>query len=101
MENKGDDFKILSDTVNDGVRHITAATSALVCSRQIDFDIIDGKVLNLTYIRGCEGNLRAIGRLVEGMPATDVARILAGVDCHGRGTSCTDQLSRVMTKVLG
>ena len=101
MENKGDDFKILSDTVNDGVRHITAATSALVCSRQIDFDIIDGKVHNLTYIRGCEGNLRAVGRLVEGMAATDVARILAGVDCHGRGTSCTDQLSRVMTKVLG
>ena len=64
MENKGDDYKILSDIVN-------------------------------------EGNFRAIGRLVEGMPATDVARILAGVDCHGRGTSCTDQLSRVMTKVLG
>lgn len=101
MEIKGDDFKILSDAVNDGVRHITAATSALVCSRQIDFDIIDGKVYNLTYVRGCEGNLRAIGRLVDGMAATDVARILAGVDCHGRGTSCTDQLSRVMAKVLG
>ena len=101
MENKGDDYKILSDTVNDGVRHITVATSTLVCSRQIDFDIIDGKVHNLAYVRGCEGNLRAIGRLVEGMAATDVARILAGVDCHGRGTSCTDQLSRVMTKVLG
>ena len=51
MENKGDDYKILSDTVNDGVRHITAATSTLVCSRQIDFDIIDGKVHNLAYVR--------------------------------------------------
>ena len=58
-------------------------------------------VHDLAYVRGCEGNLRAIGLLVEGMAATDVARILAGVDCHGRGTSCTDQLSRVMTKVLG
>ena len=76
MENKGDDYKILSDTVNDGVRHITAATSTLVCSRQIDFDIIDGKVHNLAYVRGCEGNLRAIGRLVEGMAAADVAAFL-------------------------
>ena len=42
-----EDFQILSDTTVDGVRHITAATSALVCSRQIDFDIVDGTIRNL------------------------------------------------------
>ena len=63
----GDDYKIISDTTENGVRHITAIPSSLVCSQQIDFDIIDGKVRNLAYVRGCNGNLQAIGRLVEGM----------------------------------
>ena len=59
----GDDFKILSDKTTDGVRHITAVPSAIVCSAQIDFDLIEGKIHNLRYIKGCDGNLQAIGRL--------------------------------------
>ena len=62
----GDDFQILADTVEDGVRHITAAPSALVCSKLINFDLIDGKIYNLKYLRGCHGNLQAIGSLLEG-----------------------------------
>ena len=50
-----EDIRILSDTVLDGVRHITAATSALVCSRQIDFDLVDGTIRNLRYTGGCHG----------------------------------------------
>ncbi|MCQ2147074.1 MAG: TIGR03905 family TSCPD domain-containing protein [Bacteroidales bacterium] len=97
----GDDFRILSDKTNaEGVRHITAEPSQLVCSNQIDFDIVDGKLHNVKYIRGCEGNLRAIGRLLEGLEPQKAVDILTGVDCHGRGTSCSDQLTRVLKAVL-
>lgn len=97
----GDDFKILSDKTADGVRHITAVPSAIVCSAQIDFDLIEGKIHNLRYIKGCDGNLQAIGRLLEGMEAGKAVEILSGVNCHGRGTSCSDQLTRVLRKVIG
>ena len=92
----GDDFRIITDKTTDGVRHITAVPSALVCSAQIDFDLVDGKIHNLRYIKGCDGNLQAIGRLLEGMEADKAAGILLGVNCHGRGTSCSDQLARVL-----
>lgn len=73
-----------------------------VCSRQIDFDIDENGVLsNVSYVKGCDGNLRAIGRLVEGQDARKVAEILAGNDCHGRGTSCADQLSKAIYEALG
>lgn len=92
----GQDFKVISDTVLDGVRHISAQPSALVCSSRIDFDVIDGKIHNLVYEKGCHGNLIAVGRLVEGLPLEKVSQTLDGVNCHGRGTSCTDQLSRIL-----
>jgi uncharacterized protein (TIGR03905 family) len=97
----GDDFKIVSDKMSDGVRHITAIPSAIVCSAQIDFDLVDGRIHDLRYIKGCNGNLQAVGRLLEGMEATKAIDILAGVNCHGRGTSCSDQLTRVLRKAIG
>ncbi|MCD7975144.1 MAG: TIGR03905 family TSCPD domain-containing protein [Phascolarctobacterium sp.] len=66
------------------------------CSRRINFDIIEGKLHNVTFEGGCNGNLKAIGRLVEGKDAREVAEILAGVDCNDRGTSCGDQLSKAI-----
>lgn len=92
----GDDFKIITDKTTDSVRHITAVPSAIVCSAQIDFDLVDGKIRNLRYIKGCDGNLQAIGRLLEGMDADKAAETLSGVNCHGRGTSCSDQLARIL-----
>lgn len=94
----GEDYQIVSDTVGaNGMRHITAVPSVLVCSVQIDFDLdAEGRIHNLVYTRGCNGNLQAIGRLLEGMPAAQAAETLSGVNCSGRGTSCTDQLSRIL-----
>ena len=97
----GDDYKILSDTTNNGDRHITAEPSVLVCSARIDFDLVDGKIHNLQYVKGCNGNLQAIGRLLEGQDARSAAATLSGVNCAMRGTSCTDQLSRIIAAVLG
>ncbi len=97
----GDDFKIIADYRQDGGRHIIAVPSSLVCSTKIEFDLVDGKIRNLRYERGCDGNLRAIGKLLEGMDAEKAVEILGGNDCHERGTSCADQLTRVIKACLG
>ena len=65
-----------------------------VCAIQIDFDIEDGKLYNVKFIGGCNGNLKAIGRLVEGKDAKEVAEILRGNTCGMKGTSCADQLAK-------
>ena len=72
-----------------------------VCSVQIDYDIEDGKIYNLKYIGGCNGNLKAIGSLVEGMDVTEVVKRLRGIECGIKGTSCGDQLARSLEKILG
>ncbi|MBR3514805.1 MAG: TIGR03905 family TSCPD domain-containing protein [Lachnospiraceae bacterium] len=71
-----------------------------VCSKQIDFEITDGKLHNVRFVGGCNGNLKAIGRLVEGANAAQIAELLRGNDCGGRGTSCADQLSKAIDKAL-
>lgn len=67
-----------------------------VCSRQITFDIIDGKLHNVRFLGGCPGNLLAIGKLVESKDAREIAELLAGNDCGNKGTSCADQLSKAI-----
>ena len=71
-----------------------------VCSKQIDFEITDGKLHNVRFVGGCNGNLKAIGRLVEGANAAQIAELLRGNDCGGRGTSCADQLSLAIDAAL-
>ncbi len=71
-----------------------------VCSRQISFSLEDGKLHNVRFVGGCDGNLKAIGKLVEGKDAKDIAALLRGNDCGGRGTSCADQLARAVEEAL-
>lgn len=77
------------------MEHVSFKPSG-VCSVQIDFDLEDGKIFNLKFIGGCNGNLKAIGRLVEGKDAKEIADILRGNDCKNRGTSCADQLAKAI-----
>lgn len=64
------------------------------CSKQINFSIDDeGKLHNVQFLGGCPGNLPAISKLVEGKDAKEIADILRGNPCGGRGTSCADQLA--------
>ena len=63
-----------------------------VCSRAIQVELDGDRVKSVNFIGGCEGNLRAIGKLIKGMTVDEVAGILEGNDCRGRGTSCADQL---------
>lgn len=70
-----------------------------VCSRLIEFDLSeDGTVHNVIYTGGCNGNLKAIGKLVEGMPADKVIDTLKGNICGFKDTSCADQLARALEK---
>ena len=67
------------------------------CSVKIDFDIDDqGRIHNIAYIGGCNGNLKALARLAEGRPASEVADLLGGITCGFKKTSCGDQLARAI-----
>lgn len=72
-----------------------------VCSKQINFSL-DGenRLHDVKFMGGCPGNLLAIGKLVEGKDAAEIAKILRGNDCGGRGTSCADQLSIAIDEAL-
>ncbi|MDE6584570.1 MAG: TIGR03905 family TSCPD domain-containing protein [Anaeroplasmataceae bacterium] len=67
------------------------------CSKKISFDLDEqGRLHNVNFLGGCNGNLKAIGKLVEGMPAEEVVRILQGNTCGPRATSCADQLAKAI-----
>ena len=72
-----------------------------VCSKQIDFSLDDeGRLHDVKFLGGCPGNLPAIGKLVEGKDAAEIANILRGNQCGGRGTSCADQLAIALDEAL-
>ena len=66
------------------------------CSQRILFEIEDGKVHNVQYIGGYNGNLKGIGSLVEGMDANEVISRLEGTTCGFKSTSCPDQLAKAL-----
>ncbi len=63
------------------------------CSREIIFEIVDNKLVNVEYIGGCNGNLKGISALVEGMDIDEVITRLEGTTCGMKSTSCPDQLA--------
>ena len=66
------------------------------CSQRIFFDIEDGKVKNVQFQGGCNGNLKGIGSLVEGMDVDEVIARLEGTTCGMKPTSCPDQLAKAL-----
>lgn len=91
-----DDYKVVSDEVKDGVRYIIATPSAKVCSKQIDIQIMDGVIQSVVYTKGCEGNAKGIGALIKDMTVEEAIKRLDGITCGKRGTSCPDQLARIL-----
>ncbi|MBQ9180128.1 MAG: TIGR03905 family TSCPD domain-containing protein [Firmicutes bacterium] len=71
-----------------------------VCSRRIDFEIEDGAVKNIEFTGGCDGNLKAISILAEGMQVDEVIEKLAGNTCGHRDTSCADQFTMALRQAL-
>lgn len=66
--------------------------TAGVCSTAISFDIKDNRLSQVSFTRGCPGNLQAIAKLVEGMELEEVITRLKGIRCGNKTTSCADQL---------
>ena len=64
-----------------------------VCSREISFDINDNVITNVSFLGGCNGNLKAISKLVDGMTVEQIEEKLKGNTCGFRPTSCADQLA--------
>ena len=96
IENIVDDYRIITDEVKDGVRYVTAAPSAKVCSKQIDIVIKDGIIQKVVYTRGCDGNAKGIGALIKDMTVEEAIKRLDGITCGKSGTSCPDQLARIL-----
>ena len=70
------------------------------CAREITFDIENGKVYNVQFLGGCHGNTQGVAALVNGRDVEEVIKLLEGINCRGRGTSCPDQLSKALKKSL-
>ena len=65
-----------------------------VCAKEIRFELSkDKSVHNCSFVGGCPGNLKAIGKLVEGMDAEKLVHLLRGNTCGNKNTSCADQLA--------
>ena len=66
------------------------------CSQRIFFDVEEGKVKNVQFVGGCNGNLKGIAALVEGMDVADVIARVEGIRCGMKATSCHDQLPKAL-----
>ena len=72
--------------------YITTGT----CSQEISFEIEDGKLKNVHFLGGCNGNLKGICSLIEGMNVDDVISRVDGIRCGAKSTSCPDQLAQAL-----
>lgn len=75
--------------------HYTYKTRG-TCSQEISFDIEGGKLKNVQFLGGCNGNLKGIGKLVEGMDVDEVITRVEGIRCGMKATSCPDQLATAL-----
>ena len=64
-----------------------------VCSMQMVFEIDNEIIKGLKIIGGCPGNTLGISKLVEGRTIDEVIKMLKGIPCRGKGTSCPDQIA--------
>lgn len=69
-----------------------------VCSQSITFDLEGDVVRNISFFGGCDGNLKAISKLVDGMTVGKIEEILKGNTCGYKNTSCADQLAKAVRK---
>ena len=71
-----------------------------VCPMKVEFDL-DGQIVsNVKFTGGCNGNLKAIATLVDGMTVEQINEKLAGNTCGGKSSSCTDQLAIAVKKAM-
>lgn len=82
------------------MKHVDYRPTGVCCSL-ISFDLTDDKkIQNLHFQNGCNGNLKAIGKLCEGMDAKQISNILLGNTCNSKRTSCADQLAKAIIQAI-
>ena len=69
-----------------------------VCASKIDFDIDGDVITNVSFTGGCNGNLKAVSKLVDGFSVDQIESKLLGNQCGFKGTSCADQLAKAVRK---
>jgi len=70
------------------------------CSRQVEIELEDGIIRRVAFTGGCSGNTQGVAALVRGMKSEEAIARLEGIDCHGKGTSCPDQLAKALKTAL-
>lgn len=71
---------------------------AMVCAQQISFDIDGNVITNVSFTGGCNGNLKAVSKLIDGMTVEEIENKLKGNLCGRKPTSCADQLAIAVRK---
>ena len=71
-----------------------------ICATGIDFEIEDGKVMDVKFTGGCDGNHKGLNGLIKGMKVEEAVSRLKGITCGPRNTSCPDQLARALEEYL-
>ena len=69
------------------------------CCKAFDIEVEDGRIRNVDFYGGCNGNLQGICSLIKGMRIDDVVARLKGIRCGGKPTSCPDQLSQALLEM--
>ena len=70
------------------------------CSRSVTVEVEDGVITDCSFFGGCSGNTQGVASLVKGMKVEDAIAKLKGIKCGMRATSCPDQLSRALEKII-
>ncbi len=66
------------------------------CSQRILLDIEGNTIHNVEFIGGCNGNLKAVSKLVEGRTVDEIEETLSDIHCGMKNTSCGDQLAKAV-----
>ncbi len=69
------------------------------CSRQIDIEVVDGRIADVSFTGGCNGNLKGIAAMVKGLTPQEVIERLEGIECGNKGTSCPDQFAKALRNI--
>ncbi len=71
-----------------------------VCSRQITVEIDGDTIKEVKFTGGCNGNTQGVASLAKDRKVSEVIKLLEGINCNGRGTSCPDQLAKALKEAI-
>lgn len=66
------------------------------CSSHIKFTLEGNVVKGVCFTGGCNGNLKGIASLVEGLTVEQIVERCEGIKCGFKNTSCPDQLAKAV-----